>query len=52
MCESVIGTGYGEIVKIMTPDGEEKSGQVFSVPSGALDRCAALRQQDSRVDPR
>jgi V/A-type H+-transporting ATPase subunit B len=31
MCESVIGTGYGEIVKIMTPDGKEKTGQVIDV---------------------
>ena len=31
ICESVIGTGYGEIVKIMTPDGEEKTGQVIDV---------------------
>jgi len=31
MCESVIGIGYGELVKIMTKDGEEKTGQVIDV---------------------
>lgn len=28
MCESVPGIGFGELVKIITSDGEEKSGQV------------------------
>ncbi len=31
MCESVLGIGYGELVKIMTKDGEEKTGQVIDV---------------------
>jgi V/A-type H+-transporting ATPase subunit B len=31
MCESVIGTGFGELVKIVTQDGEEKTGQVIDV---------------------
>jgi V/A-type H+-transporting ATPase subunit B len=30
-CESVVGTGYGEIVKIMTPNGIETTGQVIDV---------------------
>jgi len=30
-CESVVGVGYGELVKIMTPNGEEKTGQVIDV---------------------
>ncbi|MHA2124508.1 MAG: V-type ATP synthase subunit B [Promethearchaeota archaeon] len=31
MCESVIGTGFGELVRIVTQDGEEKTGQVIDV---------------------
>ncbi|MHA1521429.1 MAG: V-type ATP synthase subunit B [Promethearchaeota archaeon] len=31
MCKSVVGTGFGEIVKVITPDGEEKTGQVIDV---------------------
>ncbi len=31
MCESVTGIGFGELVKIITSDGEEKSGQVVDV---------------------
>jgi len=30
-CESVLGIGFGEVVKIMTKDGEEKTGQVIDV---------------------
>jgi len=31
MCESVVGIGFGELVKIMTRDGKEKTGQVIDV---------------------
>ena len=31
MCESVPGIGFGEFVKIITPNGEEKSGEVVDV---------------------
>ncbi|MBY9015081.1 MAG: V-type ATP synthase subunit B [Candidatus Lokiarchaeota archaeon] len=30
-CESVVGIGYGELVKIITKDGKEKTGQVIDV---------------------
>jgi len=30
-CESVVGIGYGELVKIITPEGEEKTGQIIDV---------------------
>ncbi|MHA1992515.1 MAG: V-type ATP synthase subunit B [Candidatus Hodarchaeales archaeon] len=31
MCESVIGTRFGELVRIVTQDNEEKTGQVIDV---------------------
>jgi len=31
MCESVEGIGFGELVRIITPDNEEKTGQVIDV---------------------
>jgi V/A-type H+-transporting ATPase subunit B len=31
LCESVVGIGYGEVVKITTKDGKEKTGQVIDV---------------------
>ena len=31
ICESVVGIGFGEVVKILTRDGEEKTGQVIDV---------------------
>ena len=31
MCESVIGTAFGEIVKVISPDGEERVGQIIDV---------------------
>jgi len=31
MCESVVGTAYGELVKVITPGEEEKNGQVIDV---------------------
>ena len=31
VCESVVGTAYGELVKVITPEGEEKNGQVIDV---------------------
>ena len=34
-CESVVGIGYGELVKIITQDGEEKTGQVIDVSDDA-----------------
>ena len=31
MCESVVGTAFGEVVKVKTPDGEERVGQIIDV---------------------
>ena len=31
VCESMDGIGFGELVKIVTPDGEENTGQVIDV---------------------
>jgi len=31
LCESVTGVGYGEVVRVLTPSGDEKMGQVIDV---------------------
>ena len=31
LCESVIGVGYGEVVRVFTQSGDEKTGQVIDV---------------------
>jgi len=31
MCESVVGTAFGEIVKVISPDGDERVGQIIDV---------------------
>jgi len=31
ICESVVGIAFGEVVQILTRDGEEKTGQVIDV---------------------
>ena len=31
LCESVQGIGYGEVVRVIVPDGDEKVGQVIDV---------------------
>src|SRR4030065_2885308 len=31
LCESVIGVGYGEVVRVFTQSGDEKNGQVIDV---------------------
>ena len=31
LCESVTGIGYGEVVRVLTPSGGEKTGQVIDV---------------------